>query len=65
MTDEEIADYIGKIDGMNQEEMCRIYRFAESGSPYFIRDTEVADYFDKKFHERGGMTPEISKKLGW
>jgi len=52
-----------KIDLMSQEEMCRLWRFAPSGHPYFCG--EAGDYFKMKMKEKGGFTPEISKKIGW
>ena len=54
-----------KIDNMTQEEMARLYRFAPSGHKYFNRNLPYAEYFIKRFKELGGMTPEISKRIGW
>ena len=51
------------IDTMSQEEMCRLWRFAPPGHSYFIG--EIGDYFIEKMNEKGRMTSEISKKLGW
>lgn len=53
------------IDAMSQMEMARLWRFAPSGSVYFQRGNPQCDYFEKRFNELGGMTPEISKALGW
>ncbi len=52
-----------EIDFLSQIEMARLIRFAEPGHPYFSGD--YYDYFQKRFKELGGMTPEISKQLGW
>ncbi len=52
-----------EIDGMSREEMCRKYRFAPIGSPYF--QGEIGDYFQARFKELGGFNAEISKKIGW
>lgn len=54
-----------EIDVMSQESMCRLWRFAPSGHPFFVIDTPVAKYFDKRFEALGGFSPEISKKIGW
>jgi hypothetical protein len=51
------------IDGMTQEELCRKWRFAAIGDPIFQDDT--GEYFRQKLKEKGGFTPEISKKLSW
>lgn len=60
MIDEETKN---KIDVMTQLEMATLWRRAPSGHPYF--QGETGDYFKKKFDEKGGFTPEISKKIGW
>ncbi len=52
-----------KIDGMSQIEMARKYRFAPIGDPMF--QGRVGTYFAKRFKELGGMTPAISKQIGW
>jgi hypothetical protein len=52
-----------RIDSMSQFELCRVWRFAPVGESLLQGDT--GDYFAKKLKEKGGMTPEISKQLGW
>jgi hypothetical protein len=52
-----------EIDAMSQVEMARHVRFDPSGSKYFIDQT--GDYFTKVFSQKGGMTSEISKLIGW
>lgn len=52
-----------EIDLMSQEEMCRRWRFAPAGDPMF--QGEVGEYFKKRLEEKGGFTPEISKRIGW
>jgi len=52
------------IDNMTHEEMCRLYRFAPIGHPYFAMNTEAYRYFSEKFRKFGGMTSEMSKKIG-
>jgi len=54
-----------KIDKMTQMEMARLYRFAKPGHPYFVYGTPVAIYFNEVFEKRGGITPEVSKLMGW
>lgn len=51
------------IDAMTQEQMAAKWRFAPIGDPMFVG--EVGEYFTKRFKELGGMTVEISKRLGW
>lgn len=52
-----------QIDNMSQYEMARLWRFAPTGHPLLEGDT--GQYFAKVFKEKGGMTPGISKSLGW
>jgi hypothetical protein len=58
-----IEDDKKEIDEMSQEEMCRLWRFAPTGYRLFIG--ELGFYFEKKLREKGGFTPEISRKLDW
>lgn len=53
-----------EIDRLSHEDMARLQRFALSGHPYFVSGP-VADYFGWRFHALGGMTTEISKRIGW
>lgn len=53
-----------EIDNMSHEEMATKVRFAPVGDPLFLGD-DVGKYFGKKFQEKGGMTPTVSKKIGW
>ena len=63
MTEEEIRKAKGEIDALSQFGLCRLWRFAPPGHPFF--QAELVEYFRKKLEEKGGMTPEISKALGW
>jgi hypothetical protein len=65
LTDEQkkIEGMKREIDKMSRFEMARKWRFAPVGDPMF--QGEVGDYFDKRFKELGGFSPEISKKIGW
>jgi hypothetical protein len=67
MTDMDEAtkqNYRDKIDEMSQEEMARLWRFAPPGHPIFDTRNGLDKYFNERFKELGGWTPEISKKLG-
>lgn len=57
------AEFKELIDNMTQEEMANRFRFSPSGDPLFRG--EVGEYFEKVFKEKGGMTPEISRRIGW
>jgi len=52
-----------RIDAMSQFEMARTWRFAPVGDP--LLQGEAGKYFTESFQKKGGMTPEISKSLGW
>jgi hypothetical protein len=66
-TEQQINDALKRIAGMDHYTMCRLWRFAPSGSEiYFRRDLPTAQAFkDRLFQYFGGFTPEISKSLGW
>ena len=66
MTDEEQQQAIKAINELSQYEMCRLRRFAPCGHPYFDSTIPaVYEAFQKRYKELGGLTPEISKELGW
>lgn len=65
MTEQEIGEWKEGIDQMSQIEMASLRRFAPSGHPVFRCDLPLFDYFEAKFRALGGMTPEISKAIGW
>lgn len=52
-----------EIDAMSQEELCKKWRFAPAGDPMF--KDEAGKYFADRLEEKGGFSPEISKRLGW
>lgn len=52
-----------EIDSMTQLQLCSKWRFSKPGDPIFIGET--GDYFRKVMDKKGGMTPQISKQLGW
>jgi len=59
-------EMIKEIDKLSQVEMAELYRFAPAGHPYFNESNkDVFEHFVKKFKESGGMTPKISKLIGW
>ena len=65
MTDKEIQNWKDKIDKMSQIEMASLHRFAPSGHPIFDSTLPLYDYFRIRFSNLGGMTPTISKAIGW
>ena len=66
MTAEEIDKWKVRIDGMSHLYMAFLWRFATPGHLYFNNENpELVDHFKKRFDSLGGMTPEISKKLGF
>jgi len=52
-----------RIDALSQYDLCERNRFAPVGDPMF--QGEAGEYFMKVLREKGGMTPKISKSLGW
>ena len=51
------------IEQLSHVEMARLVRFARVGHPYFSKD--YYEHFMAVFNEKGGMTPQISKEIGW
>lgn len=51
------------IDNMTQFQLCYKWRFAPVGDPLLQGDT--GEYFAKVMKDKGGMTAEISKDMGW
>jgi len=65
-TVEEIQELKDRIDKLSQLEMAQLWRFAPSGHAYFRNSIpELFKHFSKRFQELGGMTPNISKTIGW
>lgn len=65
MEDKEFQEYKDKIDKMTQREMAQLLKFAPVGHQMFDRSLPLFDYFKKRFKELKGMTPAISKSIGW
>ncbi len=63
-TPTQVEDILADMDRLTQFEMAWLWRNAPVGHPYFS-DPELFAVFEKKFAERGGMTPAISKQIGW
>lgn len=62
ISDSKIVDV---INNLSHVEMARLWRFAEAGNIYFNSTLPYYDIFMKRFIEFGGMTPKISKLIGW
>jgi len=66
MTPEQIEREKKLIQNLSQVEMARLHRFAHAGHKYFNNENqEVSNFFQEEFNRKGGMTPEISKRIGW
>jgi hypothetical protein len=65
LTTDEINAWRVRIDSWDQRECARQLRFAPAGCPVFRSDLPLYEYFDQRFRKLGGMTPEISKEIGW
>lgn len=49
MTAGEIEKWKKKLDGMSQEELARLHRFAPSGHPVFTRQLPLYEHFKRRF----------------
>lgn len=64
-----------QVESADREQMARWMRFLPSpgadfiGKPDFqeamIREKAIMDLIVERFHQAGGMSPGISKKIGW
>ena len=65
MNQKQYLEHVEAIKRMGHEDMARIYRFAPSDHVYFETKIGLSKVFFGRFEKLGGMTPEISKKIGW
>lgn len=64
-TQEQIDQALIEIENMDQETMCRLWRFQPVGSIYFNKDIATYSAFHRRlFLDFGGFTAEISKQIG-
>ena len=65
-TDDQMRKMVRDIGRLSQVDCARLLRFSPSGHPYFRSDLPlVSKAFEARFKALGGMTPEISKFIGW
>ena len=64
MTPEQVEDHLRRIECMTHEEMAWLHRWAPAGHPYFMPGP-LFRAFHARFDAFGGMTTEMSKKIGW
>ena len=65
LSGEQIKMWEDEIAKMSQREMARFHRFTPSGHPIFDNRYTLYETFQTRFKELGGMTPTISKAIGW
>ena len=56
---------LDKINSMSHFEMGCLVRHAAIGHTYFDGSRPLWKYFKNRFYSMGGMTLELSKKVGW
>lgn len=54
-----------EINNMSHLEMARLWRFAPAEHTFFDEDLPYYNVFAARFEELGGMTPTLSKIIGW
>jgi hypothetical protein len=64
-TDEQLKRMEKNIKEMTQIDCARAFRFHKVGHPYFRSDLPLNEIFQEHFKSLGGMTPEVSKFIGW
>ena len=58
------VELISELGGMSHAELVRIWRFADSGSPYIAREA-VFNTLKDRIKSFGGITSDVSKEIGW
>lgn len=53
-----------RIDNMTHYNVCYLLRHGSS-SDIIFQDKSLWEHFLKKYRKGGGMTPELSKQIGW
>jgi hypothetical protein len=51
-----------QVEKANREQLARWYRFLPSGDT--DEQNEIFERINKRFKKLGGMTPELSKRIG-
>lgn len=62
---EQLDEWIDKINAASHKELCLLERFAPGGHPVFYWKFEIFKLFDQRFFKLGGMTPPMSKLIGF
>ncbi|MGB0925475.1 MAG: hypothetical protein ACPGTS_02080 [Minisyncoccia bacterium] len=66
MTKQKIETHKKDIESLSQSQMAHLIRFAPIGHPYFnMAYSDIYKTFEARFNKLGGMSPEISKSIGW
>lgn len=56
---------VDDINNMSHKEMARLWRFTPPDHFCFDDRLPYFEIFKERFEELGGMTPKISKQIGW
>lgn len=65
-TSDKQKEWKDKIDGMSHRQMAECKRFTGGGRlPLPFMDPVLSKYFNDRFKKFGGMTPAMSKLIGW
>lgn len=62
-TEEELETYRKEIAQMDHKELCKQYRYAPAGHPFFNTKFDLFEKFMDRFNSFGGMTTEMSKLI--
>ena len=65
LTETERSEWLKRISTMDQVYMAKLVRFAAAGHPVFYGPNDLSKAFFDRFDSLGGMTPSISKMIGW
>jgi len=56
---------IEEVEAASHEQLAKWYRFLVNDEPSDKERKRVMKRLSERIHELGGMTPELSNKIGW
>jgi hypothetical protein len=54
-----------EVERADREQLCRWWRFLRSADVHSREEMMIQDRYQERYREVGGMTPAISKRIGW
>jgi len=65
ISNDELREWAQQIEDSSLEWLVNLQRFARAGHPVFDKRYPLYKIFGDRLESLGGITSEISKKVGW